>query len=305
MSAAVLASVLVRGRTEINITWPHRDHTSDGWIGDTAHGASGAPENGGSDHNPNRRSVVDAIDIDVDGINCPVLVSILIRHPSVNYVIWNRRIWSRSRGFVSHDYNGVDPHTSHIHVSIIQSAVAENSTAPWGIYTGTVVIVPAVHPTPAGAGGGGPVEATWAQRLAAKMPTVRRSATATSSGRKAQALLNVALGSSLRVDGVVGDKTIAAAQEFQRSHGLNPDGVVGPLTWAALLGPMPTVSLGNGAAPTVRRVQALANQQGYGLRVDGDFGKQTDSAVRQLQKHFGLVVDGVVGPVTWAVLVTR
>ena len=36
--------------------------------------------------------------------------------------------------------------------------------------------------------------------------------------------------------------------------------------------------------------------------VDGRFSPKTDAAVRQLQQRFGLVVDGVVGPKTWAVV---
>lgn len=37
---------------------------------------------------------------------------------------------------------------------------------------------------------------------------------------------------------------------------------------------------------------------GYGA--DGDFGSETDTAVRNFQKKYGLEVDGIVGPKTWA-----
>lgn len=37
------------------------------------------------------------------------------------------------------------------------------------------------------------------------------------------------------VDGVFGAETQAAVQEAQRNYNLEPDGVVGPATWAALL----------------------------------------------------------------------
>lgn len=38
----------------------------------------------------------------------------------------------------------------------------------------------------------------------------------------------------LKVDGIFGSGTLAAVRAFQHDHGLNPDGIVGPLTWAAL-----------------------------------------------------------------------
>lgn len=60
-------------------------------------------------------------------------------------------------------------------------------------------------------------------------PTLRRP----SEGdlvKKIQTLLGV------EVDGDFGPKTEAAVRQFQRDKGLVPDGIVGPLTWAALLG---------------------------------------------------------------------
>lgn len=63
--------------------------------------------------------------------------------------------------------------------------------------------------------------------------------------------------------------------------------------------------------PVVEFLQKLLDKNGYKLSkspkkysgVDGDFGKMTDRAVRRFQKDEGLVVDGVVGPNTWANLV--
>jgi peptidoglycan hydrolase-like protein with peptidoglycan-binding domain len=40
----------------------------------------------------------------------------------------------------------------------------------------------------------------------------------------------------------------------------------------------------------------------WGFDIDGVFGPKTDDAVKQVQQGAGLVVDGVVGPLTWAIL---
>jgi peptidoglycan hydrolase-like protein with peptidoglycan-binding domain len=52
----------------------------------------------------------------------------------------------------------------------------------------------------------------------------------------------------------------------------------------------------SGGNPVMRLQQALH------LQADGDFGPETQAAVRRLQARHGLTVDGVVGPATWSVL---
>src|SRR5512145_2868604 len=50
---------------------------------------------------------------------------------------------------------------------------------------------------------------------------------------------------------------------------------------------------------SVRLLQELLNKIGYRVDVDGDFGKNTDKAVKDFQQKNNLVVDGVVGTKTW------
>ncbi len=52
----------------------------------------------------------------------------------------------------------------------------------------------------------------------------------------------------------------------------------------------------------VRKLQEELNKYGYGLDVDGIFGVNTQSAVRDYQQNNGLDVDGIVGVNTWGKL---
>lgn len=75
-------------------------------------------------------------------------------------------------------------------------------------------------------------------------------------------------------------------------HLINPSGSrVNPLEY-----------VGGGSGSSVAEYQALLNQFGYNLAVDGDHGPKTDAAVRDFQAKNGLVVDGIVGPITMAAL---
>ncbi|XVV17239.1 peptidoglycan-binding domain-containing protein [Actinoplanes sp. CA-131856] len=201
-----LARSLARLRAEIDQKWPNRDRTSDGSIGDQDHLERG------SDHNPNGRRSVNAIDTDKDGISPMTLVNAVKRHPACNYVIWNRLIYSRSRGFRPHRYKGANPHTHHIHVSILQSAAAEDSARPWGIATDRST-APASFPAFPGTlkrGSRGPAVKTLQTRLNER-GTPR-----------------------LGVDGDFGPATEARVKAFQRSARISVDGVVGPVTWKML-----------------------------------------------------------------------
>lgn len=127
-----LAPSLSKLFADINDEWPKRDRSTDGSLGDASHAARA------SEHNPNRNpkddvpdGYVTAIDVDKDGINVNLLIKILKADPRVWYVIHNRTIWSRTHGFVARAYTGANPHLGHIHVSLVQSKAACNSTKAW------------------------------------------------------------------------------------------------------------------------------------------------------------------------------
>ena len=68
------------------------------------------------------------------------------------------------------------------------------------------------------------------------------------------------------------------------------------------LQPWPLVRKGDKAHP-VPSLQYHLRARGHTVDVDGDFGPQTDAAVRAYQKEKKLAVDGIVGPQTWEALV--
>jgi hypothetical protein len=141
-------------RTEFNLRAPGRDKASDGWIGDASHSARD------SDHNPDSRGLVHAVDVDEDlrvpGLTMAECVAHIVgRHRRgldnrLTYVIYERTIWSASRDWQPRAYDGSNPHDKHAHFSARRwPAIVsrERDRRSWGIST---LGVPAVtSPTPA------------------------------------------------------------------------------------------------------------------------------------------------------------
>jgi hypothetical protein len=125
-----LAPSLAVLRAEVNARWPGRDRTSDGSIGDTAHSSRS------SDHNPNSRRSVNAIDVDEDGVDMAAIKAAIQRHPSAHYWIYERRIADRDNDWRPVPYYGDNPHDKHLHVSIRQTTSAEQDRRPWGLLAG-------------------------------------------------------------------------------------------------------------------------------------------------------------------------
>jgi peptidoglycan hydrolase-like protein with peptidoglycan-binding domain len=107
------------------------------------------------------------------------------------------------------------------------------------------------------------------------------------------------------VDGLFGPRTRQAVVAFQTSHGLQGDGVAGPLTRAALTAPVLILAQGAGDQPggsaavrsLQRRLAAAGDPPGP---IDGRYGALTTSAVQRFQSAHGLRTDGIAGPRTFA-----
>ena len=118
-----------------------------------------------------------------------------------------------------------------------------------------------------------------------------------------------ARGHSLAVDGMFGPVTQAGVEAFQTSKGMIANGIVSPQTWSALIIQVKKGSSGDAVRGVQEEFQFRAGEPGKGLKVDGIFGPQTNSTVRGFQHALSLdipsvVVDGIVGPVTWQALVS-
>jgi len=135
---AYLVPSLVQLRSEANARYPGRDKSSDGWIGDAAHGATN------SDHNPDSRGAVHAFDLDEDidgnvtnsGADLAFFAEHIrsIRDPRVKYVIYEGRIFAGNQGpspWVWRTYSGANAHSKHMHISVLSTAIGENDTRNW------------------------------------------------------------------------------------------------------------------------------------------------------------------------------
>jgi len=137
-------------------------------------------------------------------------------------------------------------------------------------------------------------------------PTVSSGATG-KAVRRLQRALRRTPNPSLTVNGIFGSELEAAVKDFQQGAGLTPDGIVGPLTWAALPDgrPMPLLREGS-SGDVVRELQRVltngASEWGASPQgIDGQFGPHTTASVKGFQTWGGVASDGIVGDQTWSV----
>lgn len=215
MATFRVARSLLTLRDQVNAAHPLRDKASDGTIGDRRHAAQV------SDHNPDAYGVVRALDLDhdpdgktyADKLDAHALADTLVasRDPRLKYVISRGRI-ARSYpkagvpAFQWAKYAGSDPHTGHVHISVVATSLADRTTA-WKIAP---------------------------KALAPKFPGTIRAGSKGAAVKAWQRALNEDLGLKLKVDGIAGRLTVSAIGRAQAAHRVTKDYVGGPNTWAAL-----------------------------------------------------------------------
>jgi peptidoglycan hydrolase-like protein with peptidoglycan-binding domain len=192
-----LAKSLIKLREQLDAAHPNRSKVSDGSIGDQSHSARK------SDHNPNAQGVVTAIDITADpanGIRGDVLSRALAQDKRTKYVIWNGKIFRSYKpqlGWAA--YTGTNRHDKHVHISVLASGY--DDVSPWF-------------------------------NLESEEPTTQRLVLR--FGDTGQAVVDLQRALGIRMDGRFGPKLLAEVKAFQRTHGLEPDGIVGRASWGKL-----------------------------------------------------------------------
>jgi peptidoglycan hydrolase-like protein with peptidoglycan-binding domain len=144
-------------------------------------------------------------------------------------------------------------------------------------------------------GDGTPVEIEPMLRYGDESPDVKR----------AQLLLNKHMGPVLQGTGYFGRLTLDTTQRFQALKGLEVDGIVGPITWAALKAATyyEQIRIESGGEYVKLAKYWLNRHINSGLHEDNPFfGSKTDAETRRYQTLESLEVDGVIGPATWASL---
>lgn len=128
-----LSHSAIQLREQIDDTFPDRDRTSDGWIGDTRHALRK------SDHVPDALGWVRAIDIDRDLAGKkgkPDLMPDLVDQiralaksgdKRIAYIIFDGRIASPKKAWRWRPYDGINKHNHHAHISFTKQGDEDRS----------------------------------------------------------------------------------------------------------------------------------------------------------------------------------
>jgi len=202
------ARSLVQLRAQLDRHAPHRSLASDGTIGDSAHAARA------SDHNANEHDVVTAEDFTHDpahGADMSDFAELLRagEDPRLAYVIWDHKIFdgpnkSGTGGggvepWIWRRYDGADPHTGHLHISVAGDPELYDDPSPW-----------LTHPRTMRRGDEGPAVRNLERAL-------RHAGYYTGA-----------------IDGDYGPVVAAAVNALKHAHGWHQDGVAGPRVLRAL-----------------------------------------------------------------------
>lgn len=141
---------------------------------------------------------------------------------------------------------------------------------------------------------------------------------------KIQAYLNMFqragyIQSRVAQDGLFGPRTQTAVREFQAYARLNPDGIIGSLTWDAIFDTLKRMQVQTNIP--VASASYYLSTGNYGIEVwkmqeylneiadknpcmkkvvvDGEYGNAMRIAVQQFQYLYDLVIDGIIGKATW------
>jgi peptidoglycan hydrolase-like protein with peptidoglycan-binding domain len=219
------------------------------FIGDAAHASRV------SDHNPwiidpDGPNVVSAGDFFLPAEWLQAFVDQLVnsRDRRIKYIIHNRKIWRSYRTNVNQppawepeSYIGINPHVSHVHLSVNSAKAFYDNVDPWPVFAGTAPVVnpnptpPVVLPTPA-------PEMEYDMRTidlrSANSNLVRGNYHIDNmQGLLLAAQLGPAglVDSSGQPDGIAGPGTRAALGRFQQIAKLPVDYICGPVTWKKLI----------------------------------------------------------------------
>jgi hypothetical protein len=145
----------------------------------------------------------------------------------IQCIIWNRRIWSGSHpddGW--RRYNGDNPHIDHLHVELSWDAARTLTVAD---------VQRAIGGRKRRGGATKPGDTATNTNRLERHPYLRLGSTGMAV-RQLQSWLNRVYPaySDLGVDGIFGAKTARVVREFQQRSNIKADGLVGPVTWAAL-----------------------------------------------------------------------